>query len=114
MVESSMIISTFKPFTPAPRHPCEIKDDKVIEDFTVFVCSAADVEEVVDEDYCCAGTGFRGWAAGVELSPGVGSGVEGVEIVGVGSSICFAAIDDDDVVSPEGGRVTAAFGWRRG
>ena len=45
--------------------------------------------------------------------PGVGADVEGVEVVGVGADVGFAAVDEDEVVSPEGGRVAAAFlgGW---
>jgi hypothetical protein len=39
----------------------------------------------------------------------VGSGVEGVDVIGVGSGIGFAAVDDDNVISPEGGAVTTAF-----
>jgi hypothetical protein len=109
-----MIISTIKSFAPSPGHFFQVKDNEVVEDFTGFICTATDVEEVADEDHCCAGTGFGEGAAGVELGPGVGSGVEGVDVVGVGSSIGFAAVDYYDVASPEGRTVAAAFCWRRG
>ena len=104
-----MIISTIKSFAPSPSHFVQVKDDEVIEDFAVFVGAAADVEEVADEDYCGAGTGFGEGTARVELGPGVGSSVEGVDVVGVGSGVGFAAVDYYDVVSPEGRTVAAAF-----
>jgi len=51
----------------------------------------------------------------MELGPCVCPGVEGVNVVWVGSGVGFAAVDDDDVVSPQGCTVTATFGgWGRG
>lgn len=108
-----MIISTIKSFPLSPSHLIQVEDNEVVEDFTVFVGAAADVEEIADEDDGGAGTGFGKWTAGVELGPGVGSGVEGVDVVRIGSGIGFAAVDYYDVVAPEGGTVAAAFCWRR-
>ena len=48
------------------------------------------------------------------MCPDMGAGVEGIYVVWVGSPFCFAAVDDDDVASPEGGGVAAAFVGRRG
>ena len=50
----------------------------------------------------------------MELSPCVGTGVECVDVVWIGTGICFAAVDDDYMVSPESSTVAAAFcGWWR-
>lgn len=50
----------------------------------------------------------------MEWTPGVSASVEGVEIIWVGSEVCFSAVDDDDVVSPECCTVTASLcGGRR-
>jgi hypothetical protein len=38
------------------------------------------------------------------------SGVESVDIVWIGSCVGFTPVNDDDVVSPEGGTVAATFG----
>jgi hypothetical protein len=108
-----MIVSTIKSFPLSPSHLIQVEDNEVVEDFAVFVGAAADVEEIADEDDGGAGTGFGEWTAGVELGPGVGSGVEGVDVVWIGSGIGFAAVDYYDVVAPEGGTVAAAFCWRR-
>jgi len=44
----------------------------------------------------------------------MGSGIEGVDVVRIGPTFCFAAVDDDDVASPEGGGVAAALVGRWG
>jgi hypothetical protein len=38
----------------------------------------------------------------------VGAGVEGVDVVWVGATVVFAAVDEEDVGAPEGRRVAAA------
>lgn len=109
-----MVISTIKSFSPAPGHLFQVQDNKIVKDFAVFVGAAADVQEIADENDRGARAGFGEWATGVELCPGVGSGVEGVNVVGVGSGIGFATVDYYYMVSPEGGTMTAAFcGWGR-
>jgi hypothetical protein len=49
----------------------------------------------------------------MELGPCVTSSVERVNVVWIGSCVCFSAVDDDDVVSPEGGTMAATFGRGR-
>ena len=111
MIKRNVIISTIKPLSPPPRHLLQIQDNEVIQHLSVLVGAAADIEKIADENDCGAGTGFGDRAPGVELGPDVGAGVKGVDIVGIRSSIGFAAVNYDDVVSPEGGAVATAFGW---
>lgn len=48
MVECSMIISTIESLTTSPCHFIKVENYEVVEDFTVFICAAADVEEIAD------------------------------------------------------------------
>jgi hypothetical protein len=114
VVECRMIIPTIKPFPPSPNHLIQIQHDQIIKNLAMFVRPPTDIQQISHQDHGSAGTSFGGRTTGVKLRPCVVSGVEGVDIVRVGSCVSFTAVDYDDVVSPEGGTVAAAFcRWRR-
>ena len=104
-----MIIPTIEPFPSSPGHFRQVKNNQVIEDFTVLISPSTDVQEIIDKDDCSTGTGFRSGSSRVELSPCVSSGVECVYVVRVSSCIRFSTVNDDHVVSPQGGTMTAPF-----
>jgi hypothetical protein len=103
VIKGRMIIPTLKPPPPSPNHRLQIQHHQIIQDLAILIGPARDVEEVVYEDDCGAGTGFRGGTSGGETGPGVGAGVEGVDVVWVGATVVFAAVDEEDVGAPEGG-----------